>query len=82
MLFQMKYIYLFLLFSCLSISTSAQDFPYAAINADDINLRNTRLDSNANAMVINEHGAAIIRLDTDHGYLYVDYESIMGKRIQ
>jgi hypothetical protein len=70
----MRYIYLFFYFSILSFSASAQDFPYGSVNGDDVNLKNTRLDSNANAMVINEHGAAAIRLNYDQGYLFVDYE--------
>ena len=70
----MKYIFSLLLSVFLSLSALAQDFPYAAINGDDVNLKNTRLDSNANAMVINEFGAAVIRVDTEKGQLYIDYE--------
>jgi hypothetical protein len=58
----MRYIYLSLFLSILSFSAFAQDFAYGAINGDDVNLKNTRLDSNANAMVINEYGAAAMRL--------------------
>jgi hypothetical protein len=70
----MRYIYLSLFLSILSFSAFAQDFAYGAINGDDVNLKNTRLDSNANAMVINEYGAAAMRLDNENGYLYIDYE--------
>jgi hypothetical protein len=70
----MRFLYLSLLFSIVSFSVVAQDFPYGSINGDDVNLKNTRLDSNANAMVINEFGAAAMRLNTDKGNLYIDYE--------
>jgi hypothetical protein len=70
----MKYIYLFFFFITLSFSAVAQDFPYAAITGTDLNAKNLKLDSNANAIVINEFGAAAMRVDTDKGYLYIDYE--------
>ncbi|MEJ7557879.1 MAG: DUF3857 domain-containing protein [Pedobacter sp.] len=70
----MRYRFLTLFLSILSFSAFGQDFPYASITGTDINLKNTQLDSNANAMVINEYGAAAMRVNNDKGYLYIDYE--------
>lgn len=41
----------------------AQDFEYGKITGADFNLKNTPLDSNANAMVIREFGTSSMQLD-------------------
>ncbi|TDQ12095.1 DUF3857 domain-containing protein [Pedobacter metabolipauper] len=53
---------------------NAQDFEYGQISNDDVILKNTRLDSNANAMVIREFGTARMRLDDASGRLFVDFQ--------
>ena len=73
-LLPMKFLYLPFFLCMFSFPAIAQDFAYGVINGSDINLRNSKLDSNANAMVINEYGAAAMRLDYDQGYMYIDYE--------
>ncbi|MFP5081438.1 DUF3857 domain-containing protein [Pedobacter sp. JCM 36344] len=69
----MKHIYLFFFLSTLSLGTMAQDFTYGGVSGSDINLTNTRLDSNANAMVINEYGAAAMQLDYNDGHMYINF---------
>ncbi|WP_288883732.1 DUF3857 domain-containing protein [Pedobacter panaciterrae] len=64
-----------LLLSFFSISHSyAQDFEYARITGSDIELKNTQLDSNANAMVIREFGTTAVQLDNATGKTYIDFE--------
>lgn len=52
----------------------AQDFEYGKITGSDVELKNTRLDSNANAMVIKEFGTASVQLDDATGKTYIDFE--------
>jgi len=52
----------------------AQDFEYGKITGSDVELKNTRLDSNANAMVIKEFGTASVQLDNATGKTYIDFE--------
>lgn len=51
----------------------AQDFDFGKPNGDDLNLKNTPIDSNANAIVIKEFGTASIQIDDNDGHSYVDY---------
>jgi len=51
----------------------AQDFEYGKITGSDVELKNTRLDSNANAMVIKEFGTASVQLDNATGKTYIDF---------
>lgn len=52
----------------------AQDFEYGKITGNDVDLKNTRLDSNATAMVIKEFGTASVQLDNITGKTYIDFE--------
>ncbi|WP_214229295.1 DUF3857 domain-containing protein [Pedobacter sp. B4-66] len=52
----------------------AQDFEYGKITGSDVELKNTRLDSTANAMVIKEFGTASVQLDNATGKTYIDFE--------
>ncbi|MES2456207.1 MAG: transglutaminase domain-containing protein [Bacteroidota bacterium] len=75
----MKLIYAFLLLFLVCFKTAdAQDFEYGKVIQGDLNLKNTVLDSNANAMVIREFGTSSIRLNdqigAQHGRLYVYYK--------
>ena len=71
----MKLLSITLLLSFFSISYSyAQDFEYARITGSDIELKNTQLDSNANAMVIREFGTAAVQLDNTTGKTYIDFQ--------
>ncbi|MEJ2900976.1 DUF3857 domain-containing protein [Pedobacter panaciterrae] len=71
----MKLFSIALLLSFFSISHSyAQDFEYARITGSDIELKNTQLDSNANAMVIREFGTTAVQLDNATGKTYIDFE--------
>jgi len=71
----MKLIYAFLILSLLCFKTTdAQDFEYGKVIQGDLNLKNTVLDSNANAMVIREFGTSTIQVDEDQGRLYVYYK--------
>jgi len=68
----MRYL-LFLLVFFYSSVLFAQDFPYLKVNQEDIVFTKTKLDSNANAVVLREFGTASIRLDDIYG-LYIDFE--------
>ncbi|ETZ22912.1 DUF3857 domain-containing protein [Pedobacter sp. V48] len=71
----MKLLSIALLLSFFSVSSSyAQDFEYARITGSDIELKNSQLDSNANAMVIREFGTAAVQLDNTTGKTYIDFE--------
>jgi hypothetical protein len=71
----MKLLSIALLLSFFSINYSyAQDFEYARITGSDIELKNTQLDSNANAMVIREFGTAAVQLDNATGKTYIDFQ--------
>jgi hypothetical protein len=60
----MKHAYLLIFFLLvLTASSSAQDFDYGKITGSDFELKNTVLDSNANAMVIREFGTSSMQLD-------------------
>ncbi|MEJ2880733.1 DUF3857 domain-containing protein [Pedobacter sp. GR22-6] len=63
-----------LLLSTIVFSGIAQDFEYGKITGADVNLKNTVLDSNANAMVIREFGTAAMRFDDVNGRMYIDFE--------
>jgi hypothetical protein len=69
----MKYL---LLLCCLFYSSVSfgQNFDYLKVSQDDLNLNQTKLDSNANAVVLREFGTAAIRLDDNYGNLYIDFE--------
>jgi hypothetical protein len=69
----MKHVFIFLLLT-LPLIASAQNFEYAKITADDLNVDRKKLDSNANAMVIKEFGTAAIGIDDDRGRLYIDFQ--------
>jgi hypothetical protein len=51
----------------------AQNFNYGVFSAEDLNLKNNDLDSNASAAVIREFGKAEIRIDEGTGKSYVNY---------
>lgn len=71
----MKLLFITLLLSIFSIvSIRAQDFEYGRITGNDVDLKNTSLDSNANAMVIREFGTASIQFDNATGKTYIDFE--------
>jgi transglutaminase-like putative cysteine protease len=60
----MKHAYLLVFFLLvLTASSGAQDFDYGKITGSDFELKNTVLDSNANAMVIREFGTSSMQLD-------------------
>ncbi len=56
-----------------TFSISAQDFEYGKISNNDVILKNTVLDSNANAMVIHEFGTARIQFE-DGGGPFINFE--------
>ena len=70
----MKYYLTIIFFSFFSNILLAQDFEYGILSGDDLKLKNTQLDSNANAIVIREFGTASLRIDYELGRTYVDYE--------
>lgn len=69
----MKYIYLSLLFVFCSVKSNAQDFKFGDYTHDDLALKNTVIDSNANAIVIREFGTARIDNDDVRGRMMVEY---------
>jgi len=69
----MKHLFLLLCIFYSSISFG-QNFEYLKVGQDDLNLTQTKLDSNANAVVLREFGTAAIRLDDSYGKLYIDFE--------
>lgn len=69
----MKYLlFLFVFFN--TLPAMAQDFEYASIGNEELTLKRTKLDSNANAVVLKEFGTAAVRVDDNYGYLYIDFE--------
>lgn len=69
----MKYLYLFCLFMGLTGSVYAQDFSFGDNSHDDLAIKNSIIDSNANAVVLREFGSARMQLDENQGYVYIDY---------
>lgn len=69
----MKYLLCFAFLLLAGLPTYAQDFPFAAITLEDIALKNTVIDSNANAIVLREFGTAAIEEDAGGGRLVVAY---------
>ncbi|WP_316820027.1 DUF3857 domain-containing protein [Pedobacter gandavensis] len=69
----MKYFLLLSFLLLAKISTHAQDFPFAAVTLEDIDLKNTVIDSSANAIVLKEFGSARMQLDDQDGRLYISY---------
>ncbi|WEK21123.1 MAG: DUF3857 domain-containing protein [Candidatus Pedobacter colombiensis] len=66
---------LFFLIAFFSSTTLfAQDFEYLKVSQGDLNFTKTKLDSNANAVVLREFGTAAVRLDDNYGNLYIDFE--------
>ncbi|TCC86200.1 DUF3857 domain-containing protein [Pedobacter hiemivivus] len=66
---------LFFLLSFFSSTTLfAQDFDYLKVSQADLNFTKTKLDSNANAVVLREFGTAAVRFDDNYGNLYIDFE--------
>jgi transglutaminase-like putative cysteine protease len=63
------YVLLFSVFQC-----AAQNFEYAMVTQQELNLKNYPLDSNANAIVTKEFGTASIRLNDETGRMYIDFE--------
>lgn len=63
-----------LLFIFCTINVNAQNFEYGKLVGEDLDLKNTVLDSNANAMVIREFGAASMRLDDAAGRMVIDFD--------
>jgi hypothetical protein len=71
----MKLHFTLLILFLLSVnSLHAQDFDYGKYGAEDLNLKNTVIDSNANAVVIREFGRAEIGLDDATGKTFVNFE--------
>lgn len=66
---------LFFLFAFFySTTLFAQDFEYLKLNQTDLNFTKTKLDSNANAVVLREFGTAAVRFDDNYGNLFIDFE--------
>lgn len=57
-----------------SIHLFAQDFEYGKFTGEDLNLKNTVLDSNANAIVIREFGTSAMRLDEGMQQMVIDFD--------
>lgn len=69
----MKYFYLILFLMVCSVKSMAQDFKFAGISHEDIALKNTALDSNANAIVLREFGTAMMDHNDADGRLAIEY---------
>ncbi|HKG05634.1 MAG TPA: transglutaminase domain-containing protein [Pedobacter sp.] len=70
----MKYYLPLLVFlSLISNRANAQNFEYGKIIGSDVNLKNTSVDSNANAVVIREYGESSVHFDENNGYMYIDF---------
>lgn len=69
----MKYTCFLLLSVLLPVMANAQDFEYGKIIGSDVNLKNTAIDSNANAVVIREYGESQMRFDDYTGKLYIEF---------
>lgn len=53
------------------LTTHAQDFPFAGITHEELDLKNTVIDSNANAIVLKEFGTAKFQLSNDESGLVI-----------
>ncbi|WP_316839688.1 DUF3857 domain-containing protein [Pedobacter gandavensis] len=69
----MKYVLLFAVLLLINLSVQAQDFQFAAVSLEDIDLKNTVIDSNANAIVLKEFGTARMQLDESDGRMFIAY---------
>lgn len=69
----MKYLLLILFLVIANLTAQAQDFPFAGITHEEINLKNTVIDSNANAIVLKEFGTARMQLDDSDGRLFISF---------
>ncbi|MCX2449984.1 DUF3857 domain-containing protein [Pedobacter sp. PLR] len=69
----MKYLLLFSFLVLAKLTVLAQDFPFAAITHEDIELKNTVIDSSANAIVLKEFGTARMQLNVDDSGLIILY---------
>lgn len=69
----MKYLLCFAFLLLAGLPTYAQDFPFAAITHEDIALKNTVIDSNANAIVLREFGTTSMEHDPGDGRLIIAY---------
>ncbi|MBB2148519.1 DUF3857 domain-containing protein [Pedobacter gandavensis] len=69
----MKRLLLLSLLLLVQLTTQAQDFPFAGITHEELDLKNTVIDSNANAIVLKEFGTARIQLNADDSRLVVTF---------
>lgn len=69
----MKYLLCFAFLLLAALPNYAQDFPFAAITHEDIALKNTVIDSNANAIVLREFGTTSMEHDAGDGRLIIAY---------
>lgn len=69
----MKYLLLLSFLVLTKLTVLAQDFPFAAITHEDIELKNTVIDSSANAIVLKEFGTARMQLNVDDSGLIILY---------
>lgn len=69
----MKYFCLILFFTVYSLKSTAQDFKFAQTSHDDVALKNTVLDSNANAIVLREFGTTRMDYNEEDNKIAIEY---------
>ncbi|WP_316748876.1 DUF3857 domain-containing protein [Pedobacter gandavensis] len=69
----MKYLLLCSFLVLAKLTVLAQDFPFAAITHEDVGLKNTVIDSSANAIVLKEYGSARMQLNAYDNGLVIHY---------
>jgi len=70
----MKKFSLLLMLCILALTTYAQNFTYGNVDSEDYNFDKNKIDSNANAVVLKEFGAARLQLDDATGQLMLLFE--------
>ncbi|RZL60343.1 MAG: DUF3857 domain-containing protein, partial [Pedobacter sp.] len=70
----MKKIFTLLSFFLLTYSCFAQNFNYGAIDQADINFDRNKIDSNANAVVLQEYGTTRLQIDDATGNLVLQHD--------
>ena len=74
MMLFMKKIFTLLSFFLLTYSCYAQNFNYGTIDQTDINFDRNKIDSNANAVVLQEYGTTRLQIDDATGNLVLQHD--------
>jgi hypothetical protein len=70
----MKFLATFILFSLFIFNAAAQNFRFGDITSEDYAINRNAIDSNANAIVIQEFGRATMQLNESDNRLHLIFE--------